>query len=174
MQFRQARHFTQANRKTVDLIVIHSAEVGETAEIAEQLMERCAVTDRKASWHYAVDADSVTMSVKEEDVAWHAPGANKNGIGIELCGRASQSADDWADNYSSRVVARAAKVCAAICTKWNIPAKFVPADALLRGQRGITTHAEVSKAFKKSNHTDPGPSFPMERLIEMTRHYRVA
>ena len=32
---------------------------------------------------------------------------------------------------------------------------------LRAGERGITTHAQVSKAWKKSDHWDPGPGFPI-------------
>jgi len=169
--FIPARHFTTANRKAVDLIVIHSAEIGESLDGAEALMRACAVSERVASWHFAVDADSVTQSVKEEDIAFHAPGANANGIGIELCGRARQTAAEWDDDFSRSVIARAANLTAAICRRWGIPAAFVAADGLLRGNRGITTHREVSVAFKKSTHEDPGPNFPLQRFLDLVRQY---
>jgi len=169
--FLAARHFKPAGRTRVDLVVIHSAEIGESLDGAEALMRACAVSERVASWHFAVDADSVTQSVKEEDIAFHAPGANANGIGIELCGRARQTEAEWADDFSRSVIARAANLTAALCRRWSIPAAFVPADGLLRGVRGVTTHREVSVAFKKSTHDDPGPNWPTQRFMDLVRQY---
>jgi hypothetical protein len=35
------------------------------------------------------------------------------------------------------------------------------------GKRGITTHLEVSRAYKRSTHTDPGPGWPMAEMLKM-------
>jgi hypothetical protein len=32
-------------------------------------------------------------------------------------------------------------------------------------------HLEVSMAFKKSDHTDPGKDFPIERYIELVKSF---
>lgn len=172
--FLQAKHFRLGPRKTVDLVVIHSAEIGESLEGAEALMRVCATNPRVASWHYAVDADSITQSVHEADIAFHAPGANHNGIGIELSGRARQTQAEWQDAYSLHMLDRAAELVADICTRWNIPVQSVDRWGLRAGSRGITTHAAVSKAFGKSDHWDPGPNFPMEWLLERVRHFQRA
>jgi N-acetyl-anhydromuramyl-L-alanine amidase AmpD len=132
-------------------------------------MIACATGARVASWHYAVDSDSITQSVREEDIAFHAPGANNNGVGIELSGRASQSSADWSDEYSRQTLARASELTASICLRWSVPIEYVGVAQLLEGRRGITTHANVSEAFKKSDHTDPGLTFPMARFLELVR-----
>lgn len=165
IKFLQAKHFRNGPRKPTR-IVIHTAEIGETLDGAEALMRACAVNPRVASWHYAVDADSVTQSVHEEDIAFAAPGCNKEGIQIELCGRARQSAAEWQDAYSIHQLELLAQLVADICVRWDIPICFLSAEALkLAGVGGITTHAEVSKAFRKSTHWDPGPNFPMDWLL---------
>ena len=53
--------------------------------------------------------------------------------------------------------------------RWGVPFEALTHDALLVGRRGITTHASVSKAFRRSTHWDPGPSFPLARLVELAR-----
>lgn len=165
--FRQAVNYTRGRPGAIDLIVIHSAECAETATAAEALQAWAAgPTAPKASWHYAVDVDSVTQSVRDEDTAWHAPGVNERAIGVELAGRASQSPEQWADAYSVAVLQRAAQLFADLCRRHNVPVKFVGADGLVRGERGITTHAEVSKAFKRSTHTDPGAGFPLVAFLQ--------
>jgi hypothetical protein len=177
--FLQARHYRPSGRLTVKWVVLHSAEIGESLDGAEILMRRCAEKRVDAngkeivsSWHYAVDADSATQSVREEDIAFHAPGANAAGIGIELCGRARQSLLEWDDEYSRSMIIRAAALTAEVCQRWGIPVGFVTADGLLRGVSGITTHAEVSKAWKKSTHTDPGMFFPTQKFLDLTAHYK--
>ncbi len=170
-QFLQARHYRPGPRK-VELVVIHTAEIGETLGGAEALMRACATQERVASWHYSVDADSVCQSVREEDVAFHAPGANHNGVGIELSGRARQTPEEWQDPFSFRMLELAAGLVSDICKRWTIPTVFVPREVLkLPGARGITTHAEVSKAFGKSTHWDPGPHFPMAHFMERVRWF---
>ena len=170
--FVQALHFKKASRKGVDLVVIHSAEIGESLEGAEAL-QRAAASDRRtaegapivSSWHYAVDADSYTQSVREEDIAFHAPGVNPRSIGIELSGRARQSAAEWNDDFSRRMLELAASLVARICERWQIPARYVPAKELVDAVRGITLHRDVSAAFKRSDHWDPGPHFPVDAFI---------
>lgn len=176
--FLPARHFQVAHRTKVDLVVIHSADIGESLDGAEALARGFARQrfladgrENKSSAHFNVDADSITQSVLETDIANHAPGVNPISIGIELCGRARQTEAEWADEFSRNVVIRAASLTADICRRRGIPVVFVPADGLLRGGRGITTHAEVSKAFKRSSHSDPGPAFPLQRFLDLARHY---
>lgn len=169
--FLQARHYRPAGRKSVDWVVIHTAEVGEWGDSAEKLMQRCAVTDRVVSWHFAVDSNSITQSVREHDIAFHAPGANRTGIGVELCGRAAQTAAQWGDKYSMAMLARSARLIAEICKRWHIPVSYVSTEGLLGKHRGITTHAAASKAFG-GTHTDPGPGFPMAKFLDSVRAAR--
>lgn len=168
--FLQARHYRPGPRSKIDLVVIHTAEIGQTLTSAHVLCEACAVTPDVKSWHYAVDVGEITQSVHETDIAFHAPGANSNGIGIELCARASQSAADWASPYNASMLALSAALVTDICARWGIPRMFVDAAALAAGgARGITTHAAVTAAFRKGTHTDPGPNFPMAGFIEQVR-----
>ena len=134
-------------------------------------MKVCATNPRVASWHYAVDANSITQSLHEGDIAFHAPGLNAAGIGIELSGRAKQTAEEWQDPFSRDMLLLAAELVADICRRHDLPIEFVDAAGLVERDRGITTHAEVSKAFKKSDHWDPGPGFPMGWFLEQVRFF---
>jgi N-acetyl-anhydromuramyl-L-alanine amidase AmpD len=168
--FVQARNYTPANRTKVDLIVIHDMEAPEKPDTAESVAKWFAgPTAPQASAHYCVDDDSIVMCVREKDVAWHAPGANSNGIGLEHAGYASQGAADWADPYSEAMLNISALLVRDICTRWQIPMNYVDAAGLLARQRGITTHLQVTNAFRQGDHTDPGPNFPMTHYIELVR-----
>lgn len=170
MQFIPARNFTPTPGRQIDLVVIHTMESPEGLDTAENVAFWFAgSTAPKASAHYCVDADSVVQCVKEKDVAWAAPGANHDGIQIELAGRASQTAAQWDDPYSRSQLALAALLVADICRRYNIPPTLVNRSGLLIGERGITTHHSVSLAFRRSDHTDPGPNFPMDDFLGMVR-----
>lgn len=164
--FLQAKYYAAltAARK-VDLVVVHAAEVQPGPLAAEWLLKYCAANDRVASWHYAVDADSVTQSVKEGDVAYHAPGANAKGVGLELATFGKPTAAQWADPYHQKMLTLAAWLTAGICARHKIEPFLVDAAGLLEGRRGITTHAATSLAFKKSDHQDPGPDFPAAAFV---------
>src|SRR5262249_1439790 len=154
----------------VALVVIHTAEAVKKPGTAEAVAAWFAGPDApQASAHYTVDSDSIVQSVREDDIAWHAPGANHHGIGIEHAGYARQTAAEWDDDYSRAMLRRSARLVASICRRHALPIAFVDAEGLVRGDRGITTHAEVSKAFKRSNHTDPGPNWPMAAYLDSVR-----
>lgn len=167
--FVQARNFSPANRTKVDLVVIHDMEHPETPNTAVDVAHWFAgPTAPQASAHYCIDNAAIVGCVREKDVAWHAPGANSNGIGLEHAGYANQTAADWADPYSAAMLAISAQLVHDICTRWNIPMRYVDAVALAAGQRGITTHLQVTNWQKTpGGHTDPGPNFPMDQYIQM-------
>jgi len=160
--FIEAAHFTSGPRTAVDLVVLHSMESAEKPGTARAVAEWFHDIERspQASAHYLVDEREVIQGVRENDIAWAAPGANRNGIHIEHAGRAAQTATEWLDEYSLAMLHLSVELCSSICRAWGIPAVLVDAAGLLVHRRGVTTHHEVSRAFKKSNHTDPGPGFP--------------
>jgi hypothetical protein len=152
-----------------DLIVLHSIEAPEASTLAENTAAWFAGLRGPApqtSAHYCVDDDSVLCCVPPACIAWHAPGANKNGIGIEHAGYARQSAAQWMDDFSVRMLRRSAELTAYLCDRFFIPVVALGPVELLRGERGITTHDAVSKAFKRSTHTDPGVGFPMKQYLQ--------
>jgi peptidoglycan hydrolase-like protein with peptidoglycan-binding domain len=170
--FVQARNFMKAERTSIDLIVLHSAEAAETAKTAENVAGWFSGANAPvASAHYCVDADSIVQCVLDKDVAYHAPGANQRGIGIEHAGYAQQSAEDWADDYSETMLRRSAALTARLCAKYGVPIAFVDAAGLMANERGITTHRAVSAAFRKSTHSDPGPSFPIAHYLDLVREF---
>lgn len=169
--FVQARNYTRTTGRHVSLIVIHSMEAPETWGRARNTANWFAGrTAPRASAHYCVDNTEVIQCVREIDVAWHAPGANHNGIGIEHSGYARQSLAEWQDPYSAAMLALSARLSAGIAARFGIPARFLNAHDLRRGDtNGVTTHHEVSQAYRRSDHWDPGPHFPMAHYLNMMR-----
>lgn len=146
---------------------MESPEKPETAEDVARWFAGPSAPE--ASAHYCIDANSTVQCVRDGDVAWHAPGANHNGLGFEHAGLTSQSAAAWDDAYSRRMLARSARLVAAKCRRYGIPAVWLDADDLRAGRRGITGHVQVSDAFGRSSHRDPGPGFPVEAYVARVR-----
>jgi peptidoglycan hydrolase-like protein with peptidoglycan-binding domain len=162
----EAKHYLRGKpRAVIDLIVLHCMEAPEAATQAECCAMFFATLGPSA--HYCVDSDSVVQCVPDHYVAYHAPGANHAGLGIELAGYARQSRAEWLDPFGTRMLWLAAQLTARKCTERDLPVRFLPASKLLGPRpRGITTHREVSLAFKRSTHTDPGPGFPIDLFLD--------
>ena len=171
MTFVQARWYTRTDGRQIDLIVLHSMEAPEKGDTAEAVAAYFARGTVKASAHYCIDANSIVQSVFDRDIAWAAPGANRDGLQMEHAGYARQTPEEWADPYSETMLRRSAALVARKCRRYNVPARIVYPAGLLVGRRGITTHAFVSQAFHRSDHTDPGPNFPLRHYLELVRGY---
>lgn len=156
----------------IDLAIIHSMEAPEKPGTARAVAIWFGGPNApKASAHYCLDSDETIQCVNEDVVAWAAPGANKVGVHVELAGFAKQSENDWKDEYSSKVLLRAADLVFDICARHEIPLqKLSPAD-IKNGHRGIAGHIDVTKAFPelKGTHWDPGPKFPWDDFIDALR-----
>jgi N-acetyl-anhydromuramyl-L-alanine amidase AmpD len=166
----KARWFTPfgEGRRAVRLIVIHTMETPERDGIAEDIANDFATRppDKKASAHLCIDNKKIVQSVKDNDVAFAAPGANSDGIHLELSGRAKQTGAEWTDTYSTAVLENAANAAAQYCMKYEIPVKRLSnAELGDKKAKGIVGHVQVSEVFKLSTHTDPGQSFPWDRFL---------
>jgi peptidoglycan hydrolase-like protein with peptidoglycan-binding domain len=161
--FIQARNYTRGRIKSLRLIVWHDMEAPENATTAEAVAAYFAGPNApQASAHVCVDNDSAVDCVNASDTAWHAPGANADGYGIELAGYARQSAAEWQDAYSLQAIRNACGHVAPLMKAHGIPARWLTDDELRGGVvKGMTTHAQVSRVFRLSDHSDPGPGFPM-------------
>jgi len=169
-RFIQARNYTRGPRRgPVTLIVLHTMEASEKGTTAEAVAGWFAGPQApQASAHYCIDNDSIVQCVKDDDIAWHAPGANANGIGLEHAGYARQTPEEWEDEFSKAMLLKSAGLTAFLLDKFGLPAVFCDAARLIQGDaRGITTHYQVTMAFKKSTHTDPGRGFPMQKYLEL-------
>lgn len=173
-KFTQAKSYTKGRPGAVTLVVIHTAECAEHPNAAENLAAWAAGPNApRASWHYAVDSDSITQSVQEEDTAWHAGPVNPYSIGIEHAGTAKQNPAEWADVYSLEVLERSAELCAEICRRHKIPPVRLEGADLKAGKRlGITGHVDVTNGLTGGKgHWDPGPHFPWDYYLTRVRYH---
>jgi N-acetyl-anhydromuramyl-L-alanine amidase AmpD len=167
--FVESPNFTRAAGRAIDVVVMHTMEIAERPDAAEICARWFRTPVSQVSAHYCVDADSIVQCVWEKDVAWHARGGNANSIGVELGGFAGQTTTDWEDTYSATVLERAATLVADVCRRRRIPVRWLDADDLRAGRPGLTGHSAVSRAFRKSDHWDPGDGFPVEAFVDRVR-----
>lgn len=186
--FRQARHY-RFNRQTTQGICIHVAQVKETPHSAEALQNAAATHDRDASWHAAIDNDSIGESVRWQDVAYAAGPANDIALHFELAGYAEQTAEQWQDTYSRDALANLARYTARACREYSIPIRRIGPTELYDGVEGIFGHSDVTEACKiaksrgvhkapwwtiekgwrTTTHGDPGKAFPWDAFIAAVR-----
>ena len=177
--FLEARNWSRslpAQRKI--WIVLHCMQLDEASTTAERCARFFAGQPPHSpetpgtSAHACVDDDSIIQCVPWDKVAWHAPGANQLGIGLEHAGWARQSKSQWLDEYGLRMLRRSSWLCARLCEKFKIPLQICDTKMLIAGEPGITTHAFVTEAFKRGDHTDPGANFPLADYLELCRRWR--
>lgn len=164
-----AKYWQWADRKAVDIIVLHAAEDGEYFNSAEAIASYFKLGPPKpASAHYIVDLDSIIQSVKDEHIAYHAP-PNERSIGIEQAGYSKQTRDEWLDEYGQRMLKLVARLVAFEARKWSIPLAWLTVAELKAGGRGLCTHVDVTQAFHQTTHTDPGPNYPKDVVLDWAK-----
>lgn len=165
--WRPCPNFTRPRRGLVSLLCAHTAEMAEIKTAAEALASWVSgpMRPHTASWHFAVDCDSVTQSVELANESWHAGPINPVSIGVELAGFSAQTRVQWADQYSQLELYNTARLFAVLCERYQLPVRRVSVLELHEGMktgkwpRGIVGHVDVTRAISGS-HTDPGPNFP--------------
>lgn len=151
---------------TPDLIVLHSIESPQRVGAARSSAQWHATGNTIGSAHIHVDGGpAIIRGVPDDYRANGAAGANERGLHLEQAGRAAQTAAEWDNDFSRAMLDQAAHVVASWCIRYDIPAVLLgPAD-LRAGKPGVVTHAAVSEAFGLSDHWDPGPNYPADKLL---------
>jgi N-acetyl-anhydromuramyl-L-alanine amidase AmpD len=163
-----------AAKRAVRVIVIHTMEAPEGPQTAENVanwFKNQRADEGPSSAHVCIDNNSIIQCVMDNDVAYAAPGANHDGIQIELAGTAKQSLKQWLDDYSLILLNKAADVVAQYCHKYGVAARHLTDTELRQGAKGIIGHVQASRVYKLSNHTDPGSFFPWDMFMAMVRYH---
>jgi len=150
----------------IEWIVLHDTE--SPADSADGVAAYFHSRSAQGSAHLVIDGDDCHRVLNNTDIPWGAPGANTRGFHIEMVGRASWTRKQWLaqDDELNRVAYKVALHA----KRFHIPLVFRKAYGLRHSYKGITTHAECTKAFGGS-HTDPGSNFPMDVLLEKAKDF---
>lgn len=114
----------------------------------------------------ARDADGWVTYVGPEAGPFAAPPCNKTWWHIVIPGWSRQTRNEWLTDVSRDFIRSVARF---VVWAWERDGRTWPlvrADDLdlQLGDGGYTSHNFVSKAWRQSNHTDPGPNFPWDVL----------
>lgn len=150
---------------SIRLVVIHSAEGSSAAGVASFF-----AGSAQASTQLAVDDKECWRMLPDLVIPWGAPGANSDGLHIEICGFAKWDRAQWRGHEP--MLRRSAFKVAKWCWLYDIPARWLTDTQLANGTaRGLVTHVQVSKVFKRSSHWDPGPGFPKDVFLQWVTEY---
>jgi hypothetical protein len=173
-----AAHTSHGHNKPISRIVIHSTVSPCVPGGAKAIAAYFRSPKAGGSAHYVVDPGEVVQVVFDDTIAWHAP-PNQHSLGIEMCdmpsslsldhwkGELAATSNDpqhgrrrnplrWLEPNHRKMLRHTARLTAQLCLAYAVPVRFLTADQLRAGEHGITTHANVSKAFHESTHWDPG------------------
>lgn len=171
----EAKWYKKITNKTrvVHLVVIHTMEAPETGDTAENVARyfQGLPKTKKASAHLCIDNNSIVQCVLDNHIAYAAPGANSDGIQLELAGYAKQDDKKWSDAYSKALLENAANAAAQYCLKYDLPRKHLTNRELAKGHEGIIGHVQATQVFKLGSHTDPGKHFPWDAFIDRVDYY---
>ncbi len=165
-----AKWFHEGRLKEVRLIVLHCTVSKEMGTGAEAVARYFAAGTRKASAHRTADNNSTVISVKDEDTAFAAAGANSDGLHLELVGQPDQTAVQWLDPYSQAELFQAGLTVREWSRDYDIPLRWLTIAQVADGHtKGLCTHHDVSRAFPavSTGHWDPGPNFPKDEALRI-------
>ena len=160
----QVREADRVNFNQIKHVVLHSSAGQNWPRGTNESLNRylfSGADGRSASWHYSVDGGgNVANPIPDKDVAWHCPGYNWTGIGIEMVGHPHRvnysdrsgkpmtvrgtAGDGYGFMYSEEMIEACTTLVAELCMKYNISP-----DA-----NGIILHENVS-----SDRSDPGVKY---------------
>lgn len=182
-----AARSSKGSNKPIDRIVVHSTVSPCVPGGARNIAAYFRSASAGGSAHYVVDPTEVVQVVYDSVIAWHAP-PNPHSLGVEMCDLPGPVPNDkpgtarwkalrrswrWARPNQRAMLKLTAKLVAELCAAYDVPPYYRGVAALKAGRRGVTTHANVSAAFKQSTHWDPGwwPRWQFMRLVR--RHHRL-
>jgi hypothetical protein len=178
------RNYGPQTNKPIHRVVIHSTvspcEPGGARAIARYFQ----TTTRDASAHYITDPGETIQGLFDSWVGYAAP-PNEHSLHVEMCDIPGPVPNDkpgsarwkalrrvwrWVRPNQRAMLRRTASLTARACLAYDVPIKWLTAADLRAGRRGITSHANVSKAWGQTTHWDPG-WWPRVRFMRLTRRY---
>lgn len=144
-------------------IAIHATANTASAENEAAYAQRR--TDGVSS-HFYADHDSVIQSLDTNSRAGHAGSStgNNNAIAVEVTGLNSWTRQQWLDRVAW---SKLGAVLAEVCRAYGIAVRRASVSEMKANPRvkAFYGHNDMRLAWAGTDHTDPGPNFPWERLL---------
>lgn len=179
-----AAHDSGPQSEPFTRVVIHSTvspcEPGGRYDIAAYFRSQAS----GGSAHYVADPVGAVQVVRDHVTAWHAP-PNPHTLGIEMCDipgplpgdhfvravwKAARRKWRWNKPNQQAMLHVTAQLTAQLCLAYDIPTVWIGVRKLRAGHKGVTSHANVSRAWRESTHWDPG-FWPRRRFMDLVRQY---
>src|SRR5690606_34749342 len=119
------------------------------------------------SSHYYVDHDSIVQSLDTDLRAFHAGSkiGNDRAIAYEITGLATLSEQKWLESVAWPLLVRQMRRDMAA---HGIAPRRLTVEQMKAGRlSGVVTHNDMRLAWGGTDHTDPGPNFPMDHLLTL-------
>lgn len=156
--------YSSRGGSSVRLIIIHTAEGATTYQSLGSFFQNPA---NQVSSHVGIDDTPNTVGeyVQRPYKAWTAANYNPVGIQAELCAFAKWDSAEW--NRHPNMLATTAEWVKEEAAFFGLPLVRLTASQAQGSGRGVCGHVDLGVGG--GNHWDPGPSFPMDRVIEMAK-----
>lgn len=145
-------------------IAIHNTSNDATAEGEASYATRRA---DGISAHLYVDRDSVVQSLDTDDRAGHAGSSNGNqhAVAVEITGVNGWTRQQWLDRVAW---AKLGAALAHVVRKYGIAVRRASVAEMRANPRvrAFYGHDDMRRAWGGTTHTDPGPTFPWDRLFQ--------
>jgi len=144
-------------------IAIHNTSNTASADAEASYATRR--TDGVSS-HFYVDATKVIQSLDTSARAGHAGSSqgNQNAVAVEIRGVNEWSRQTWLDSVCWGQLGR---VLAEVCRAYGIQVRRATVSEMRNNPkvRAFYSHDDMRQAWGGTDHTDPGPGFPWDRLF---------
>jgi N-acetylmuramoyl-L-alanine amidase-like protein len=159
-------------------VVLHDTECHDAAGISEikgvvGFWMQTSQPNRLGA-HFIVDADgNVGQCGEPTQLLYHVGGLNTGSIGIEQIGFAAFTEKDWLARPHQ--LDKVARLLAWIHREYQIPLEVPAKQGASQANRGVMTHAMVSRFESASEgHTDPGSGYPLAHVLGIAKAYVAA
>ena len=156
INYAHSSNYTSGRTQPIKYIVIHYT--GNDGDTDEGNGKYFSEPNRNASAHYFVYKNSITMSVKESDTAWHCGASsyrhkycrNNNSIGVEMCSKKYNNGKYYIDKLT---IQNTIELTSQIMDKYKIPLENVIRHFDVTGKNcpePFVRNEEQWNTFKKS------------------------
>lgn len=152
------------------LLCVHTFE---GRDLSAEAMARYQLSPAAGgSYHLVIDRDGNTARENDDNyIPWAAMyTGNRIAFHFSLAGRAAMTRDEWLAR--PKQLEKLAQILAAYGERYTLPLLFCDAIDVKAGHMGVCGHAEISEAFRESDHTDPGQNFPYDIVLDRARIIR--
>lgn len=123
----------------------------------------------ESSYNVLFGARGTTVRSNDDNYIPWAAGwtGNRYGAHGSAVGRASRTRSQWLQ-FPEQLESMA-QWAADLNSRYGLPLIKLTAEQVRAKQKGFCGHLEISKAFGEVNHTDPGPGFPWDIVLNRAK-----